>query len=71
MRPKHDDKDQEEATQQHPKETVDALGERVFGRPDSRDDQDQQDQQDPTPAIEQNLDSDELGSAAAGTEPPD
>lgn len=68
MRPNHDDDDREAAAQQHPEEAVDALEERVLGPTDSST---EQDQQDPAPAIEQDLDSDDLGSADAGAEPSD
>jgi hypothetical protein len=67
MRPNHHDDDRETA-QQHPEEVVDALEERVVGSTDSAADNEEEG---PAPAIEQNLDSDELGSADAGTEPPD
>lgn len=67
MRPNHDDDDRE-AAQQHPEEAVDDIEERVLGPTDSST---EQDQQDPAPAIEQDLDSDDLGSADAGAEPSD
>lgn len=63
-----DDNDRDENARQHPAETVDALEERVFGRSDSPADEDQE-SQNPAPAIEQDIDSDELGSADAGDEP--
>lgn len=68
MNQKHGDEDWQAAAQRHPEEAVDALEERFLGRAEFSS---ESDQAEPTPAIEQDLDSNGLGSAEAGEEPPD
>ncbi len=66
MRQNNDDEGRAGSVPQHPAEEVDELEERVFGRDEA---DEAEDEEDPAPAIEQNLDSDDLGSADAGDEP--